>query len=246
MSEPSPVDKKLAVVASLMEPALHLARIAGLSLDDVRELSGAQFFRLLQRRGLSWESVARKLKKSRRTVAKLARQAASRDDILMGSERLQLRRRIVRALAERDLAMSELEEQFRGFESEVLLEELDVLRETGIVAAGQPLRLEAAMLDLLGDDFDRRLESLRHFLESIAHVVYQRFFRDSDDGMARVWTLSITPNEFESLRNELASALEQRLVEADSHAESSEEAFQVSVTFSAVRTPSAPSWKTRH
>ncbi len=52
-SPDSPLERRVAVVAVLLRPALTAARLLGLSLDDLRELLDTGYIRELQGRGQS-------------------------------------------------------------------------------------------------------------------------------------------------------------------------------------------------
>ena len=92
-------------------------------------------------------------------------------------------------------------------------------------------------------DVDARLESLRHFLLTVAHVVYRRFFRPSPgaESFARVLTFSAEPEVLSQLRERVYAELRERVLATDAAAPST--AAQGSVIFAAVTTPTDLAWR---
>ncbi len=235
-NQPSAIDLRIRVVEALLEPVATLARHTGMSLDDVRNSLDRGYFQLLKKRGLSWEQMARRLGKSRRTVATLAKSAAENAP-LPQSERLELRRRIVREAATTATTEAEFSVRVRAHpefsaELESLLEDQLLERE------GTSIRVRAALLDLLGGDFDQRFSSLRHLLEVVTQTIFQRFFVPSDDAsMARVLTFSVASDELPALAKQAYEHLERLVIEADARAESKDDAIEASVVFCATTRP---------
>lgn len=239
----SPLDMRLRVLALLAEPMLEIARTSALRLDDLRDLVGSEYFEVLRRRGASWTQIARRLGKSRRTVADLARRAASQEPLREPSERLDVRRRIVRALAE---GAATPEELARRVGSPFLDEELEALRDAGIVAGSEALpELAAELLDLVGPELEARFASLQLFLETVAHVVYARFVRPRADqiAFARVWSFSADPAALETLIDEIYTLIDRRIGELDAAAPDG--ARSASVSFVAVEPPNDEAWRRR-
>lgn len=246
----SPIDVRLRVLAAMLEPPVALARILGLPLDDLQQLVAIGYFRELQARGLSWEMIARRLQKSRRTVASLSKTAAAEGPPLGESARIRLRRRIVRVLAERGAcnAASIAGEIVEASPDDVDAE-LEQLTMQGIVDRrdDDTFALAADTLDLTSDDLDHRLDSLRHFLEAVAHVVYRRFFsRERDaEAFARVLTFTATRDRLASMREKQFDALAREAIDADAAATSSPDATQASIAICFVETPADLHWKGR-
>lgn len=78
----SPIDLRLQVVAIALDPALTLARIMALPLDDLQRLVATSYYREARRRKLTHSAIARRFKKSVRTIATLAREAESERPVL--------------------------------------------------------------------------------------------------------------------------------------------------------------------
>ncbi|MEM9195629.1 MAG: hypothetical protein AAGF12_41060 [Myxococcota bacterium] len=173
---PSPIDARLRVLMSLLEPPLTFARLLNVSLTDMNELVATGYFRMLKARGVSWQGMVRRMQRSRRAIANLAKRARSAEPVLQGSQRVQLRRKLVRVLAEGPAGLEELLQRVSKDDAETLPEELEALVAEGIVELeDREYRVSAAVLDLIGPGFDERLDSLRHFLEVVSQVVYRRF-----------------------------------------------------------------------
>ncbi len=235
---------RLRVLALLAEPMLELARTSALQLDDLRDLVATEYFELLRRRGASWTQIARRLGKSRRTIAELARRSADHEPLRAPSARLDVRRRIVRALAEGEVTVEGLA---RRVGSPAVAEELEALRLAGIVS-GPPdaPELAAELLDLVGPGLEARLASLRQFLESVAHVVYARFVRPKPDQLAfaRVWSFSADAEALGTLVEEVYGLLDRRIAELDAAARGND-VRSASVSFVAVEPPSDEAWRHR-
>lgn len=234
---------RLRVLALLAEPMLEIARASALGLDDLRDLVATEYFELIRRRGASWTQIARRLGKSRRTVAELARRSADHGAQREPSARLEVRRRIVRALAE---GASTPQALARRVGSPFFAEELEALREAGIVAGdvAHP-ELTAELLDLVGPNLEARLASLQHFLETVADVVYARFVRPRADRLAfaRVWSFSADPTALEGVIDEVYALLDRRVAELDAAAP--EGARPASISFVAVEPPDDETWRRR-
>lgn len=247
-TETSPIDARLTVVMSALEPALSLARVLHLSLDDFSELTATGYFSLLSRRGLSWQAAAKRLGKSRRTIASLAKRAGSTDPLLSGSQRMQWRRRIVRLLAEEEQqTFEQVSAMVTDAPPDDLRAEVEQLVDEGVLEQrGDGLRVNTHLFDLLSSDFDQRIESLRHFLEAVTHVVYRRFLsRESEaEAFARVLTFSARRQDLAEIRD-IYQVLEARVFAADAAAEGDPTAVQASVTMCVVETPTDVLWKVR-
>lgn len=238
----SPLDLRLRVIALLAEPLLEVARASSLQLDDLRELVATEYFETLRRRGASWTAIAKRLGKSRRTVAELARRAAETEPARATNERLDAQRRLVRALAEGVHDVESLRRRVGAHFDDSLAS----LREAGIVSGPEDHpELAAALLDLVGPGVEERLASLRLFLESVAHVVYARFVRPREDQLAfaRTWSFSGGPEALARLRDDAYAFLDARAHAID--AEAGVDAKPVTLSFVLVEPPDDERWRTR-
>ncbi len=236
------VDVRVSAIAAMLEPGLTLARIARVPLDDLRELVSTGYFRSMRDRGYSWTKVADRMRKSRRTVAQLAK-TAGEDDTLVITDVLRLQRHLVR-LAAAQTAVTDLPERLPEYESVAVERELQALNDQGVVQVEDGnVVLGRGFVDMVGDGWDKKLASLRHFAESVGQTVYRRFFQPgaSDTAMARVLSFSVAADEFESLMADIYALIEDRVVEADARA--GEGGVSASLVFSAVRTPTDVHWR---
>ncbi|MCC6875097.1 MAG: hypothetical protein IT378_12390 [Sandaracinaceae bacterium] len=249
-SEPAKIsilEARLRVLAVSLEPALVFARALHLGLDDLGDMISVGYFAELKDRGLSWESIARRLGKSRRTVANLARQARSESPLIEPSRRIRLRRRIVQEIGrEGPLTKALLRDALREAAPDELDLALEALLEQGTLEEdGDRYRLATALVDLVGDDFDLRLDSLRHFLDGLTHVVYRRFFGDPGPSLARVYTFRATPERLATLLAELEVSMREAAVAADAEADGRPDAHEVTLGLYAVERSQALPFRAR-
>jgi DNA-binding MarR family transcriptional regulator len=246
----SPVDVRLRVVAIALEPALVLARIAAIPLDDVQRLVAAGYFREARARGHSFRAIARRAGKSLRTVTNLAKLASEQGALLETSQRLTWRRQIVVRVGEKGtagLARRALEEAIPDAPEDVLEEEIAQLVSEGILSEdGGRLRAVARHLDMVQEQLAPRLESLRHFLRAVAGVAYRRFFVvDAEaEAFARVLSFSADRESLASLRSETYASLREKVFSLDAREGGAEDdKVQAMVAFAVVEEPTDPAWR---
>lgn len=243
----SPVDARVLILSAVLEPALSLARILGLTLDDLQQLVAIGYFREYRLRGMSQPMIAKRLGKSIRTVATLSKLSEDEGPPLGGSQRIGWRRRIVSALASRGpQPADDLERQLPDAEPEALAEALEQLLDDGILSReGERFAVVAPEVDMIREDFDYRLESLRHFLVAVTQTVYQRFFaKDSGaEAFARVLSFSTLPDRLRAIRQSSYDAMEKAVEEADAEATGKPDAVQGSVAVCFVEVPTDLPWR---
>ena len=232
------LDLRLRVFVLTLEPALALARALSLSLDDVEDAVRASYVQLHKDRGLSLEQIARRVGTSRRTIATLSKQAQTSRAPLEHSERIGLRRELIRLLSrspgiEVDAARAELRAK-----KEVFHDELGVLIEEGAIESRDDrLQLTRAWSSFEGGDEAQRLDSLRHFLRTVGETVRRRFFTSAsdDDAFARVLTFSSDDAALATLRRSTYELLCREAARADETAADTEGATEASVAFCVTR-----------
>jgi hypothetical protein len=243
----STLDLRLRIVALSLEPTLALARIVGLPLDDLQQLVADGYFRELRLRGLSLEQVARRIGKTKRTAATLAKRSKTQGPLLDESRRLGWQRQVVRLTSLEPKTADDIRAEVVGVASDRIEEELEQMVESGLLVRDDDDRYRAAVVHLsfAREDVDARIESLRHFLQTVAHVLYRRFFRPEpgSEAFARVLTFSAAPEALGRLREAFYERLREAVIAAD--AEAPEEAIQGSVVFAAVSTPTDLAWRAR-
>lgn len=242
----SPVDVRLRVVALALEPALALARIAALPLDDLQRLVAAGYFRDARSRGLSFRAIARRFDKSLRTITNLSNVANEHGVPLESSQRLTWRRQLVHAAAARPEGVAEraLFQMLPDASTEALEAELQQLVDEGILErADERIRVVARHLDLVQNDLAPRLESLRHFLRAVTAVVYRRFFvLDADaEAFARVLSFSTSRADLAALREHAYRVLREGAFEAD--AAEPEDGAQALAVFAIAEEPDDLAWR---
>lgn len=243
----SPVDVRVRVVEVALTPALMLARVMALPLDDLQHLVATAYFREARARGLSFRSIARRFGKSLRTVTNLARRADGDEPFLEGHRRLGHRRRIVAWLAvEGPASLAQIARAIPDADRDELEAELEYLIEQTIVTQGDDgYRVVAAYMDTKAEDLSARLDALRHLLEGVTMAIHRRFFEPRAEGtsLARVLTFQAKPEALEALAQDGYSALRESILRADESA--GEDAVQASLTLTITEVPAGPGWRLR-
>ena len=240
----SVVDLRLRLIAVALEPALALSRASAVPLDDLQALVTVGYFRELRSRGMTLRAIARRMQKSVRTVAGLSQRAARAGDLAAGSPRLRWRRKLVAHLGKRTRAsVEQLRRLVPGATRAEVEEELKQLAAQGIVRLDERgAELCAGLMTMVSDQLEPRIDSLRHFLEVVTQVIYQRFWTtdDADDAFARVLSFRVEPSELKALRSSCYASLRDAVIEADRGAGA--EAADVSAAVCFVRGSSALPW----
>jgi AraC-like DNA-binding protein len=213
------LDLRLRVFLLTLEPALQLARALSLSLDDVQDAVRGSYVQLYKDRGLSLEQIARRVGTSRRTVATLSKEAQSSRAPLEHSERIGLRRELIRLVSRSPgVALDDARTELRA-KKDVFHDELGVLIDEGAIESRDG-KLE-------------RLDSLRHFLRTVGETVRRRFFAHAtdDDAFARVLTFSATADDLGMIRQGAYDLLCREAVRADDAAQAAAHTSEASVAF---------------
>lgn len=233
----SPVDLRLRVVALALEPGLTLARLSGLSLDDLQSLVATGYFRQWRARGLSLRGTARVMHKSLRTVATLSQKAGAEGTLSPLGKRIGWRRKLLARVAESGkIDRKKLIAIIRGEPRAEVDAEVQQLLDEGLLAvARDSIVLAVKHVRVLDSDIDARLDSLRHFLDAVTQTVHQRFFGDDALALARVLTFRADLARLVELRDTSYAALRDRVVAADTDA--GREARGATVAFCISETP---------
>jgi hypothetical protein len=243
------VDVRVRVVAVALEPALLLARVMALPLDDLHHLVSVGYFREARARGMSLRAVARRFSKSLRTIATLSRTAGTALPALEGSRRIGLRRSIVARVAEQGAATAaDLGGALPDTKPGDLREALEQLVAEGILELeGERYTVVVAHVSMVKADVDHRIDSLRHFLGAVTQVVYRRFFTNEPEAvaLARVLTFAARREELAGLTESTYADLRKTVLEVDSASEGREGARQASVAVCFVEAPLDAHWKPR-
>lgn len=233
----SPIDLRLRVVALALEPGLTLARLSGLSLDDLQSLVATGYFRQWRARGLSLRGTARAMHKSLRTVATLSQKAGAEGTLSPLGKRIAWRRKLLARVAEVGaIERKKLIAIVRGEPRAEVDAEVQQLLDEGVLALSRDsIVLAVKHLRLLDQDLDARLDSLRHFLDAVTQTIHQRFLGDDAIALARVLTFRADTAHLIELRDKTYAALRDGVVAADGAA--STEAHSATVAFCISETP---------
>ena len=240
----SVVDVRLRLIAVALEPALALARVSAVPLDDLQTMVTVGYFRELRTRGMTLRAIARRMHKSLRTVAGLSQRAAQQRDLLGGSERLRWRRKLVAQVGKHPRAsLARLQRALPKVARAELEEELKQLAAQGIVKLSERgAELSADVMTMVSDQLEPRIDSLRHFLDAVTQVIYRRFWTadPEHEAFARVLSFRVEPEEFARLRTAYYESLRNAAIKADGNA--GESAVDVSAAVCFVRSSAALPW----
>ena len=218
---------------------MTLARIIGLDLDELQELVGQQYFREHRLRGASLRAISRRIGKSLRTVATLSKKAQATGPLLDESHRLGWQRQVVLAASKTSLDLAAVRNLTTGIEEGDLELELEAMVDSGLLERDEYGHVRTAVrhVSFARDDVEARLESLRHFLSAVGHVLYRRFIRFENDAeaFARVLSFPVAPERLRALREAYYSDLRDAVASADAEAEATDPPG--SVLFVAVSAP---------
>jgi len=217
-----PIELRLSVIGTLLEPALRLACVLKLPLEDVETLARSGYVRVAKERGLSVRAMARGFKCSPATItAIVARGRDRRLGAILGLD-VDRKRKLVALGGESDFdhaaAMRALHEP-----EEPVLQAIEELVEARILSREPDgrYRLQTGVVNYVdAADASARLSGLRQLLEGVTALVHQRFFAHAP-GSAFVRALSFAsrPTDFEGVRDDTYKVLEARVREADRIAE---------------------------
>ena len=240
----SPVDLRLQVLAVMLEPPLTLARIMALPLDDLQRVVATGYYREARRRKLTQAAIAKRFKKSLRTIATLAKEAESDRPILARSEGAELRRRIVEAISKGEQTLESLQRRLPKAALSVS-EALDDLVDEGILERrGDRWVGVTRHFNVVHEEAEARLDSLRHFLGAVTKVVYSRFFNgDGETGFARVLTFATETGSLHDEMKQRYADLRDAAIRLDG--EAGESAPHASVAMCYVEEPTDHHWKER-
>lgn len=222
-------DLRIRVFLLALEPALELARVLSLELDDIQDAVAGQYVLIYRDRGLSLEQIARRIGKSRRTVVSLSRHAAQLARRLETNRRLTARRELATLAAARPRSRAELLDACRSdsaaTELETLLDDGWLEERDGLVSAAKD------WIPFDGPEDDARLSSVRHFLGTVTATLIGRFFKapPNDAALAKVLTFSCDLAKLEGAREAVYERMSIIARELDRDAPS--DATQVSMAF---------------
>ena len=180
------VDLRLRVFLLLVEPVVKVSHSMNLSLDDVEACVQAVYVRLLRERGLSLEQIARKSGRSRRNISSLMQMANNVHEPLKESDRIAMERAVVLWLSTRSSGTkSEILEDIPSKQRPEATRAIERLLSSGVLEEHKrKLSLSESLIRLEGESEEKRLDSLRHFLEAVSETVQARFLKRPADAHA--------------------------------------------------------------
>jgi hypothetical protein len=245
----SSLDVRVKVVATMLEPALSLAHLMALPLDDLLELVATGYFREAEARGLSQGAIARRFGKSVRTIATLKNRSRATSKLLERSRRLAVRRRLLTEIDRIGPAGIEAIARTVPRTARSTLErELDALVAQGLVVCGEDgYRTATGHVNVVRAEIDARLDSLRHFLEAVTRAAYRRFYTPAQMGiaLARVLSFSSDASRLADLSERQYEGLRSAVLEADAAADGAADPVQAMVAVCFVEEPAGAPWSPR-
>lgn len=139
----SAVELRLLVLREAIQPVVRLARLSGMSLDDLNALVSSAYYREFRDRGHSHQMMTRRIGKSLRSVASLARKDKDASRPLAGSQVLNAKRAIATRVGKSPLVRSQLVEEYqrehrKSADHESIQAAIDQLLDEGILAVDTP------------------------------------------------------------------------------------------------------------
>lgn len=264
------VELRFLVLREAIQPVVRLARISGMSLDDLNALVSNAYYREFRERGHSHQMMARRIGKSLRSVASLAKKDKASSQPLAGSQLLSTKRAIATRVGKSPICRAALIEDHErrhrtSADHDTINAAIDQLLEEGILSIDQSadadgdlgerdasmeqppsddetLQAGANFVSLQGDDAEHRLASLRHLLLGAAEVIYQRFFLqpDPDAAFARVLSFRVRHEHLDALAQRVYADLRAAAVEEDEASTGDETPVTLTLTLS--RKPTRREW----
>lgn len=241
-----PLELRLAVVATLMEPALQLATVLKLPLEDVETLARTGYIRAGKERGLSVRAMARSFKCATATITSISKRAKDRAiPEILGLD-VDRKRRLVTLAGDGPFTLVDAVRALGHDEAEVALalEELVEARLLSIDASGRH-RLEAHVVNYVAEDTQVRLAGLRQLLEVVSCVVYSRFFTKDPGSFVRAASFKSTAADLAAIRDDVWKTLEPRIRDADGRPPGADAKAEAVSAFLVAETPHDGVWQSR-
>lgn len=249
MTKSSALDGRIRLIALALEPALVLARIAALPLDDLQSLVATGYFRETRARGLSYPMIARRFDKSVRSVATLAKEAASKQVLPRATNATTRRRKILETISRRNqVTRKALGQAFSQLSPKELDDELVQLTENGLlVEKGGMFRLAKSHFDFTHGELEQRLDAVRHLFSGVAQVIFQRFFTPTGstaEAFVRTFTFKADRASLSTFRQRSYERMKDEILDVDRSAPRND-AANASAILCVVEEPKDPAWSPR-
>ncbi len=241
-----PLELRLAVVATLMEPALQLAAVLKLPLEDVETLARTGYVRAGKERGLSVRAMARSFKCATATITSIAKRGRDRAiPEILGLD-VDRKRRLITLAGDGPFSLSEAVDALGHDEVDVTLaiEELTEARLLAVDPTGRH-RLEAHVVNYVAEDTQVRLAGLRQLLEVVSSVVYSRFFTKDPGSFVRAASFKSSSADLDAIRDDVWKTLEPRIRDADARELTGAPKAESIAAFLVAETPHDGVWQSR-
>lgn len=172
------VQFRVRLIATLLEPALRVAHRLCIPADELVDLLLTEYVRHQIEAGFSFTAISRRIGKSRRKVAYLAKAAKSPSNLVEDSEHFALRRQVASWLAEQEghaADESELERAFALLSDASRGRAVEALVDSGVLdREGVTLRLSAAFMSTVDSDPGPLIDAVRNLARALSTAVEHR------------------------------------------------------------------------
>lgn len=220
------LDVRLRAVIVLLEPALTLACVLGVSMADLVSFTKHVYVRVGMQRGHSVRGLASRFDVAPATIQSFKTQARDGDLAVALGVRMTRHRDVVALLTRRGSAdTAEIEASQPAEKRESVRDAVADLMAVGIIEGdGDRFRLHAPCLLEQGaqvgaEDDESRLDALRLFVDGVRAIVHRRFFTPasgrSGESFARAVRFGVRSSRLGTIRAELFEAIKTSVVAAD-------------------------------
>lgn len=220
------LDVRLRAVLVLLEPALSLACMLGVSMADLVAFTKHAYVRAGLERGHSVRGLALRFDVAPATIQSFKTQAREGELAMALGVQMTRHREIVALLTRRgSVDVAEFEQSQSSERPEAMLDALADLVAVGIVERdGDRVRLHAPGLleqgaQVAAEDDESRLDALRLFLDGVTAIVHRRFYTPpstrSGESFARAIRFGVRRTGLGAIRAGLFEAIKAAVLAAD-------------------------------
>lgn len=202
MREISSTELMQRVVYAMLTPAVHFARVFGVSLKTITQWLQMAYFHQLRQQGLTLQEICERLEISMRSAARLSSQLKT--NFLEPEAAHRLPRRIEFMLWAEPLSEARLRQLLPEASEAELREALELLLREGRVVerAGRTVMYRTAQSSdrLVRASWLSRIGGLNSLLSTVVNAVYMRFFGATEQpAFARNLSLRVCPEDLPKL-----------------------------------------------
>lgn len=170
------VDPRLKIIALALKPALSLAYRVALPLDELYALVESTYLDEHLAHDLSHEQIARRMKRTARSIRTLSKALKERQHILDASPHLLAERLVLELLNRETCSRATLFARLPQLEEEMVHAAIEsLLAQDFLFEDGDALRIREQVVVLLGEDLDAKLDGARAFVDWTYELFAQRF-----------------------------------------------------------------------